>query len=329
MHTNEFRVFNSAPEISQGISIATAYDQGVIKGWDENLFNIVGTKISANVYGGLPPELVTKAEGRKAFLYQVCRTLLGQDTRNYPQQIGDCVSFGAKNAIEYLICCEKLLKGDMEKFRPIFPPYLYGIGRVYIGKGRLGNGDGSLGSWMAEAVIKYGTIPADEEGLPAYSGSIAKQWGAPNGSRYLDNWKNLGQQHLVKSAARINNWGELVAAIVNGYPCTVASNQGFNMEASSDGFHRASGSWAHQMCIVGVDDEYSEPYAIILNSWGDVHGRLKSFVDPNENLPVGVLRVKRRTIESMINAGETFAYSQFDGFPEQGIDESLFKIVGR
>jgi hypothetical protein len=83
------------------------------------------------------------------------------------------------------------------------------------------------------------------------------------------------------------------------------------------------------MCIMGVDDEHSTPYALILNSWGDAHGRLKAFDDTNESLPVGVLRVERRAIEGMIRQGETFAISNFDGFPEQGLDEALFKIVGK
>ena len=323
----DLRVYNNSFEMSQGVSVATAYSLGLVKGWNEELaaeaFKIVGS--NPRILKKLPLQMISNAAGRKAFLYEITRKLLGQDTKNYPQQVGDCVSFGAKNAVEYLICCEKLMKGDREKFRPIFPPYLYGTGRVYVGGNRI-NGDGSLGSWMAEAVIKYGVIPADEPGVPNYSGSIARNWGSSRSA--LDKWKSLGQQHPVKSAAQIRSWSELVAAIVNGYPCTVASNQGFNMEPSSDGFHRASGSWAHQMTIIGADDEHAEPYALILNSWGDVHGHLTAF-GSNQPLPVGVLRVKRATIERMINAGETFAFSSFDGFPEQELDEALFKIVGK
>lgn len=170
------------------------------------------------------PQTMNVVGGRKLLLHEVVRKMLGKDTENYAQQVGDCVSFGAKNAIEYLICCEVLMGGDREKFRNIFPPYLYGTGRVQIGGGRL-RGDGSLGSWMAEAVIKYGAIAADEEGVPTYSGSLARKWGAPPGppNQFLE----VGKQHPVKVAAKIESWDALVAAICNGYPCTVASNQGF------------------------------------------------------------------------------------------------------
>jgi hypothetical protein len=267
-----------------------------------------------------------KAE-RRMMLYDVVRKVLGKDTPNYPQQIGDCVSFGAKNAIEYLQCCEILINGDNERFRPIYPPYLYGTGRVFVGRGQLDrSGDGSLGSWMAKAVIDYGAIASDENNLPQYSGSVAKKWGNSPGppKEFVD----IGKQHLVKSAAQIRSWDDLVQAICNGYPCTVASNQGFTMRADSNGFHNPEGNWGHQMCIIGVDDEYSDPYAIILNSWGDSHGVLKDF-KTGENLPVGCIRARKRVIESMIRAGETFAYSNFVGFPGQNdiIDARLFDLI--
>jgi hypothetical protein len=324
------RVFSSSQEVAQGLAIAEQYQAGNVVGWGgENLAREAFKLLSSSFYSGFSDEMKRAAEGKKMFLYRAVRAALGQDTKNYPQQIGDCVSFGAKNATEYLSCCDIVIRGDREKFRPVFPPYFYGIGRVYVGQGRLGNEDGSLGSWMAEAVMKYGTLFADEANVPAYSGSVAKQWGGSRGATELDKFKATASKYLIKSAAKINDWNDLVTAICNGYPCTVASNQGFKMETSATGFHSPSGNWGHQMCIMGVDDTYSEKYALILNSWGDVHGHLKSLDSEktDEDLPVGVLRVKRDTIERMIQAGETFAFSQFDGFPAQDLDKALFKLI--
>ena len=238
----------------------------------------------------------------------------------------NCVSFGMKNAMEYLQCCEILMNKDAEEFKPIFPPYLYGIGRIYIGNGQLGNEDGSLGSWMADAIVKYGIVNTQEDGLPKYSGEVAKLWGGPNGKPYLDKWKSTGQKHLVKSAAPVKNWDQLVAAICNGYPCTIASNQGFQMKPDSNGFHQASGNWGHQMCVIAIDDEYSEPYVIILNNWGDCHGELFDF-NNKEKLPVGTLRVKKNVMINMINTGECFAISNFDGFKTQNLSKELFKLI--
>lgn len=263
---------------------------------------------------------------RRMMLHEIVRKVLGKDTKNYPQEIGDCVSFGAKNAVEYLMCSEILLRGESEEWKPIFPPYLYGTGRVFIGRDQLRGGDGSLGSWMAEAIIKYGVLSSDVNGVPAYTGRIASKWGDSPGppQEFLE----IGKNHPVKSAAQIKSWNELVEAICNGYPCTVASDQGFSMNASSDGYHNPEGSWAHQMCIIGIDDEHPDPYAIILNSWGDAHGRLKDF-KTGEELPVGCIRARKRVIERMIAQDETFAFSNFAGFPAQAedLDAKLFDLI--
>lgn len=263
---------------------------------------------------------------RRMMLWEAVRQVLGKDTDNYAQEIGDCVSFGAKNAIEYLMCVEILLKGDPEGWRPIFPPYLYGSGRVYVGNGQMDGEDGSTGSWMAAAVAKYGVLAADEKDVPRYSGSVAKKWGdSPGPPR---EFQDIAKVHPIKSAAKINSWDDLVQAICNGYPCTVASDQGFSMSPGSDGYHNPEGNWGHQMCIIGVDDESSDPFAIILNSWGDVMGSLKDF-KTGDKLPVGTIRARKRVIEGMIEQGETFAYSNFDGFPGQAkeIDDKLFDLI--
>lgn len=308
------------------MNISLKYKKGLVNGWGGPILAAQAWNLlrgESYIFDGLPI-MTSPYRGKRMMLFDVTRKVLGKDTLNYPQEIGDCVSFGAKNATEYLQCCEILMKGDREKFRPVFPPYLYGTGRVFIGRGQLDGEDGSLGSWMADAVIKYGVLASDESNVPQYEGRVAKKWGDTPGPP--DEFVNIGKTHPIKSAARINNWEELVTAICNGYPCTVASNQGFEMEAGNDGFHDASGQWGHQMCIVGVDDEYSQPYAIIVNSWGDAHGRLKDF-NTNEELPIGVLRAKKNIIQRMINSGEVFAYSNFLGFPTQAIDKELFKLI--
>lgn len=245
----------------------------------------------------------------------------GISTRN-------CVSFGAKNATEYLQCVEKVVKGESQQFRPVFPPFYYGTGRTYVGGGRLGNSDGSLGSWMAEAVQKYGTLWADDEGVPKYSGRVAKAWGDPRPSDDLDRFKDKAAPYRVRKAALVTTWDQLVEAICNGYPCTTASNVGYSMTPSSDGFHRQTDNWPHQMCIIGVDDNDRDPYALILNSWGDAHGRLKDF-ETGEDIPVGVIRARRKDIEKHLRARETFAFGDVDGFPERRLDIALFDLIRR
>ena len=248
-------------------------------------------------------------------LWDFTREVLGEDTENYAQKTGSCVAFGAKNAIEYLSCVEIAKNNESELFRPQFTPYMYYTSRVLVGKNRL-TGAGSLGSWMAKAVEEYGTVSRDIEELPEYSGKLEDQWGFGRGD--CKKWVDEGDDHLIRTTARISNWSQLVEAICNGYPVTMASNLGFNMKPSGDGFHKRRGSWAHQMCLTGVCDG-AKPWAGILNSWGPTtHGTVTDF-ETGEDWPAGMLRVRPEDLEPAFKSGELFAFSQFDGFPEQDL----------
>lgn len=261
-------------------------------------------------------------------MHSVARKFSNKDVGGGVQLRGDCVSWGGKHTSEYLQCVLGLLKFRKVNFRSVFAPYYYGISRTYIGRGQLGdNDDGSLGSWLAEAVQKYGTLFDDDEGVPAYSSEVARRWGDRNSRDDLDKFVNVAKEFLVKSVAKINSWQELCAALANGYPCTVASMVGFEMQPDRQGYHRRKGQWAHQMMIYG----YSNPYkcGYIANSWGDVHGRLKDF-HSDEFLPVGTIRAPQDAIEHMIATGEVYTFGDMDGFPERSrdIERELFDLIG-
>lgn len=294
-------------------------------GWaaavDPELFRDAFTSFGAqferiNIIGSRP------IEGARAMLWALARKVLNnEDTPNYPQQIGDCVSFGAKNAIEY-VQFAPIINQERKTFKRVFPPYLYGAGRVFIGRGRL-RSDGSLGIWQAKAVMEFGTIPSDTPNLPQYSESVAKDWGRGEGPP--KEFVEVGKQYIVKSAALVKTWEDVVTSLANFYPVTVASNVGFTMKPGSDGFHSRSGSWAHQMCIIGVDNEHATPHACILNSWGDVHGAVEDF-KTGQKWPKGTLRVRATDVEKMLAEGDSFAYSSFDGFPAQFLNRSFFEF---
>lgn len=258
-------------------------------------------------------------------LWRYIRQVHGKDADQIAQEIGDCVSWGARRAIITLMATE-IAMGDREKWVDVFAPYLYGTGRVQIGGGRLDGGDGSLGSWQAKAVMEYGTISVDMEGVPKYNGSVATKWGNRPGppKEFLEK----GREHIVKSAAQITSWTQLVDAIKNGYPVTVASDQGFEMKARADGFHYPRGQWMHQMCITGVDDAWKDPYGCIQNSWPkDSHGEIRDFNNPDEVWPACSLRVRAEVIEKMLRQGDSFAFSGLNGFPERLLPRSAFDIV--
>ena len=77
--------------------------------------------------------------------------------------------------------------------------------------------------------------------------------------------------------------------------------------------NRRATTWMHQMCIVGYDGESaSQPYWFVLNSWGDdAHGT------PPDDAPPGGFWIGRKDVDFIVRQGDSFALSQFDGFPAQ------------
>jgi hypothetical protein len=268
-------------------------------------------------------------KGKRRMLWECTRKVLGKDTPNYRQEIGDCTSFGAKNVMEYLQCTRIVIDGQDETFKPIFPSYFYGCSRVYIGQGQLGSGDGSMGVWTQEAAKKYGVLSMDAENCPAYSGSTASKWGMAGPDKQF---VPIAQKNLVQTTAKIMSKEELANGLYHGYPLAVCSNQGFSYGVDSQGFHQPQGNWGHCMTVIGYEDHPTLGlYFLILNSWGDMFGHLKDFTS-GEDLPVGVIRTRGDVLDSMLQSdgGDSFVYSSFQGFPGNGekLDEALFDVVG-
>ncbi len=117
----------------------------------------------------------------------------------------------------------------------------------------------------------------------------------------------------------MRTWDETVAAVANGSPVTVASNAGFTMSVGRDGYHERRGRWPHQMCVIGVCDDPAKPWAALLNSWGDAHGRLHDW-STGEPWPAGTLRVRREALAGMLASGEAYALAAFAGFPPRRHD---------
>ncbi len=260
--------------------------------------------------------------GARVVLWEFARKINGgKHLPTFRQEVGDCVSQGAANGVNYLSAMEIARLGDQERYRPAFQPFIYGVSRVQVGGGRLGNSDGSVGAWAAEGVRRFGVLAADEENVPSYSGAIARQWGRRPGppASFLDK----ARSHVVNSTSPVVRYEQVRDAIVNGYPVTVASMQGFQMRARVDrGKHWGvpSGSWAHQMCFIGVDDDSRRPGCYCLNSWGpEAHG------PPADDAPPGGFWVDAEIVTRMTRQNDSFAFSQFEGFPEQDLD---FRLVG-
>ena len=236
----------------------------------------------------------------------------GQHLPRQIQAVGDCVSFGVAQAGKYLACFQRAILGRQEEYHEWFPPYIYGISRCApeCGNGRLGGGDGSLGSWGAIAVQKYGVLFSDDQGVPKYSGSVARQWGRNPGPPA--DMKALARDNPVKSAARVTTVDEVRDALMNYCPCTFACAWSYSNEAKVEKDRAALVDTGrvvggHQVCLLDWRDD-PFPAAYLLNSWPIEY---KQFWGE----PPGGAWLRAEDLQRKLR-GETevYALSMFDGF---------------
>ena len=253
-------------------------------------------------------------KGKRTLLYQALYKAVGGKQNWHPrlQTIGDCVSMGAAGAVDILRALEFVMNKSEYIAETATEP-IYAMSRVEIGKGQLGNEDGSVGAWAAQAVKTLGTLVRRKYGsidLSKYDGNRAKQWGAPNAG-CPNELEPEAHQHLVKTTSLVTTWEELCDAIAAGYPVTVASNQGFTNVRDDKGFLRPSGSWPHQMFICAADDESGRPGALIQNSWGPDWVSGPTAFDQ----PPGSFWADADVVVRMLSAQDAWAYSDLDGYP--------------
>lgn len=245
----------------------------------------------------------------------------GAHLPTFRQEIGDCVSMGAANAVNYLACTQIARDRQTSDYHTAFPPYIYGTSRHQIGQDRMGRSDGSVGAWAAEAVKQFGVLAADSADVPPYSGSVASQWGS---SGPPAEFVARAAPFRVHTVAPVKTADAVRDAVCNGYPVTIASDWGGLMQPPVvDGrlVNRRAATWNHQMCVIGYDGETGrEPYYYILNSWGaSAHGQ-----PPDDAVPGGFW-VRTKDMDAIVAQGDSFAYSTFDGFPSRDLD---FRVIG-
>lgn len=234
----------------------------------------------------------------------------GKHLPNIAQQVGDCVSWGARNAIQYVQCVQIVRDGQRAEFHEVYAPFIYGVSRVIIGGGRL-KGDGSVGAWAAEGSTRVGIIPSDFPGLLPYSGKIAREWGKSGPPKEL---VAAAAKFRIKTTSLARSAEQMRDGICNGYGGTCASDFGSTDIRARDGrmVARRNTRWMHQMCVDGYDGSGTQRYFHILNSWGpDAHPA------PIDDSPPGGFWITWEDMEYICRQGDSFIFSSFDGFPAQ------------
>lgn len=242
---------------------------------------------------------------------------------NVPQQIGDCTAMGFSAACNHSLAVQLVLGQAEGRFRLAYPPYNYGYARVYIGGGKI-RGDGSVGVWNAKALEQGGALPADEPGVPTYSGDIARSWGK---SGPPQKWIDIAREFKAETR-RILDWSDACQAIAQGWPIAVCSSAGFGkiVEANNRIEGRWNASWAHCMCFVAMDTRPGREALYCLNSWGpNAHAKAARYAEL-DGAPPGGFWVLKADVERMLRQGDSHAVS-FNGFKPRpkSVYESLQK----
>lgn len=279
-------------------------------------------------------EAMAKATGKDTFLYRAMQKAhlarYGSEFVVGRQLNGSCVAWGAMHAV---YCAESVSweLGELPE-PPLLPATepLYGGSRVearrnnpegYDGSSPVGGwSDGSFGAAAARWLRDWGVIyrkPYD--GIfdyTTYNATREKNEGAYGAGGQGDNYRidRIAKKHPCKHVVKVSTWDELAAALESGYPCTVASSQGFASVANR-GIAEASGTWHHQMMICGIVHQKNgnaADLACILNSWGPRWIRYDGGKFPSD-LPDGAFWARREVVERMIK-GDTWAIGGVAGF---------------
>lgn len=244
------------------------------------------------------------------FLWDACRHVTGDLLPPRDQgSVGACVGFGTASAIEHLLCVQ-IAAGQGGTFRDLAPEIIYAGSRHEIGNDAI-RGDGSVGAWAARFVHDYGVLPRDRYrnlDLTRYNERLCRSLGRTGVPDHLE---PITRQHPVRTIANVRSFDECRAAIRNGYPLIVCSDQGFLLDRDAEGFAIPHGTWMHCFAIVGICGG-ERPGAFLLNSWGaSAHAGPRGRGSPS---PAGFW-VDAAVVDRMLRQGDSWAFSQVQGFP--------------
>lgn len=241
---------------------------------------------------------------------------------------GDCVSWSTRNA-GLLTMCTDITSGRPDEVtgRLEGAPEVSETARLNgvlsteaIYNWRRHGGDGWSCGAAARVVLKdsglwlrkrYDDINVD---LTTYSARNAGIYGA---STPPDSWRKIGADHLIRTATVLDTYEELRDMLANGYGVSSCGSEGFSNVRDANGVSNRSGSWAHAMAYIAVDDRpeiialYKEPLVLVQNSWGDWNDGGRRIYGTDIDIPIGAFWTRWSNLKNR----EMIAFSGVSGWP--------------
>lgn len=257
-------------------------------------------------------EIKRTGEGQIVLLYKLFEQVTSKPLVSHVQGIGDCTSHAFGLGIDVLTAIRILMHNKPERWiTKCATEILYAGSRVEVGESKV-RGDGTTGVWMAEFVRDWGVLLRqkylDKYDYTTYNSETARMLGETG---VPDDLESLCRLHPVKTCAIVQSWEECRDAIANGYTVAMSSSLGFNKTRDKDGFlRRTRRPWYHSMVILGTDDEFKRPGALVQNSWP------VSWVSgpKRHEQPEGSFWVDASTIDRAMKQGDSIALSGYVGY---------------
>lgn len=268
-------------------------------------------------------------DGVDVFHWTAELKLFGRVLPAYHQLIGSCVSQGwGRTAQDQLLAdaAERVSEGeqipdDLKRDLIVATEPIYGGSRNEIGGGRLGNGDGSIGSWAARWVTEFGILFRKKYGRYDFSTpdeQLAKKWGN-RGVGVPDELEPQAKEHPISSVSVCRSWEAARDALATFNSVVICSSQGFTTTRVA-GFCKPSGTWNHCMMVRGVGvAKGNRPFGVVQQSWGQNNpgGPAKVTLETGEviDLPNGCFCVDAEVLNSRIlKTGDCHVASGIKGF---------------
>lgn len=277
------------------------------------------TSLPRPLFGDCSDQIVGSGKGKISLPYK-CIQIFEPEFGEYERQVtGDCVSHGARNAIDVSRTVEIIDKKENESYSA-----RGATEGIYGSRGH--TGEGMTCSQAARFVSTQGGILLRKKypsvDLSVYNGHMASRWGRSGTPRSL---VEAAKANPVKTVSLIRTVAEARDALANGYGLNVCSNVGFNSRRDKNGISRRKGSWGHAMAWIGMDDTRERDNGILFlvqNSWGLWNAGPRVLGQPN-----GSFWITEGDAASMLSQNGSFVFSSVVGFPPQKVDWSSLKEV--
>ena len=276
------------------------------------------------------PHLKNTGQGKRVLLWKFFEKVSGGELVPHDQAGPDCVGQGYALGADILAGTQiKYFFKPQQWVAKASTEIIYVGSRVEIGGGHL-RGGGSHGVWAADWCRKYGVLLRrpyfGKYDFTRYNFDLAQQWGhrcdkcTPWGGGVPIELELAARRHPIRTTKLVTTWSQACDSVANGYPVVLCSNLGYTDERDNDGFAEQRGIWYHCLLLAGIDTIFERPGGLIINSWGpNWNGGPKRLGQPK-----GSFWADAENIHAMLQQGDSFALSQYNGYPRRNLDYRLY-----